>query len=484
MPASRGFLAKAGIGEEGTWGTPVAATERILMKTSNARETEQPLADNVITGSAAKEDESPGPITAPIALSTRMYYPDPTVVNPFLMLKHGMGEQVGTLFRNVINESWVPLRIGATDNVELAQAVTVPGSGSQTVESVRLLLRRRGTLAAGNLAVEIQGDAAGSPDGTPIANGTSQNVVVTSVTLDNFGLWLTFSFAVAPVVTGGTIYHVVLSGTYTADGTNNIEVGTEAVPSGGGFELLDVSWADNALKNMNLRWYTSSFTDTFLFLNELEGLGLTYAEDKGGPGVFEFGGAKIASWELTGTPTEGLTFTATMAAKERSAAPVNTAAGLDALSVIRTKLPFTDLVAWIGDQADVLVTGDAVSITSFRLSVNHDLDSVNTNGGRTVIEPLNSQRTVELELVMPRFSTAQFHTWQKARTPLQVRLHFNGTTQFLTINLAHFILEPEVDAGIQGPGPLQITVRGKAKRNTANSVMRLHDDMEVTLTDV
>lgn len=484
MPASRGFLAKAGIGEESTWGTAVAATERILMKTANARETEQPLADTVITGSAAKEDESPGPITAPIDLATRMYYPDATVVNPFLLLKHGMGEQVGTLYRNVINEAWVALRVSGSDNVELAQAVTVAGSGTKIVQSVRLLLRKRGTLPSGNLAVEIQGDSAGAPDGTPIANGTSTNVAVTGVTLDDFGIWITFTFAVAPTVTGGTAYHVVLTGTYTADAANNIEMGVETVASGGGFEIFDASWADSATQNMNLRWYTSSFTDTFLPINDLEGLGLTYAEDKGGPGVFEFAGAKVASWELSGTPTEGLTFTATMASKERSGSPTNTAAGLAALQVIRTKIPFTDLVAWIGDQADVLAVADAVNITSFRLSVNHDMDSVNTNGGRTIIEPLNSQRTVALELVMPRFATAQFHTWQKARTPLQVRLHFNGTTQFLTTNLAHVVLEPEVDAGIQGPGPLQITVRGNAKRNISNRVMRLHDDMEMTLTNV
>jgi len=72
------------------------------------------------------------------------------------------------------------------------------------------------------MTLEIQGDTAGLPDDTPIANGTSAEVEMSDV--DTNWEWFPFVFGTAPTLTADTQYHLVLVSPdqAAADSTNYI----------------------------------------------------------------------------------------------------------------------------------------------------------------------------------------------------------------------------------------------------------------------
>lgn len=484
MSGVLGFESRLGLGEESTWGTKVAATELVRHTSENVQESSTPIADDGMNGRASRAFERAGPIRVGGQVQGLLRYPDGAVAEPSLLLKHHFGDRQGILYRNALNEGWVALRAGAADNVELAFQLTVPGSGSKTVSKLLVLLRRRNALVSGNLAIEIQGNSGGDPDGTPIANGTSTNVAVNMVTLDDFGQWVEFTFAVAPVLTGGTIYHIVLTGTYSASATDNIEVGHETVGSGGNFEIFDAAWADDATKNMNARLYTSAHGDSFLYANRLTGKGLTMAVDKSPAGVHEHVGCKVGTLTLRGDPDAAVVQLADVIGKERSATPQNTSAILAGLINLRPSVAFTDLNFRIGDQADALDSNDEFQIRDFEFRTTWDLDQINTSGGRGIIEPENAHRTVEFTFSLARFVSNQFHTWAQAGTKLQIRLYFTDGTNHFTLLVPEFVIQPTVDAPVAGAGPLTVTIRGRCYQNTANSPMRVQDEAEIVLANV
>lgn len=483
MPGVKGYEARCGLGEESTWGTPVACTEQLRFNTESIEESSEPLVSDAISGRPSRSIETLGPIRVGGTVSARLRYPVAGAAVPSLLLKHAFGQQFGVLYRNILNESWVALRTGASSNVELAQQIPVPGSGSKTVARVRVLVRRRGTLSTGTVSVEIRADSAGAP-GAVITNGTSQAVAVNTITTADFGQWVDFTFAVAPTVTGGTIYHIVVFGTYTADATNNLEVGTEDVASGGGFEEFDAAWTDVATKNLNARWYASNFADLYPLATKLDGLGLTVAFDKTDAGIFEFNGCKVSGLTLRGSPADGCILEASVIGKQRNATPTNTAAILAGLLNTDPSVQFTDLNFRIGDQADPLAAGDEVQISAYELRLGWDLDQINASGGRFIIEPLNTLRTVEFQFTVPRFTSQQYHTWQNAGTKLQARLAFTNGSRSITILLPNLLLQPSVGAQVQGPQPMTVQVRATAYQNDSNSVMRVEDELEIALLNV
>jgi hypothetical protein len=128
---------------------------------------------------------------------------------------------------------------------QLAQEFIAAGSGTEYVKSIWLYLRRVGS-SAGTLTAEIQTNAAGLPSGTAITNGAS-----TTVTINLVGTsydWVAFSFATPPLITLGTIYHIVLksSGYTYSNGVTEINVGVDQSAPGyasGDFETYNgVSW--------------------------------------------------------------------------------------------------------------------------------------------------------------------------------------------------------------------------------------------------
>jgi hypothetical protein len=123
------------------------------------------------------------------------------------------------------------LREGASTNIELAAAFTQ--SGARSIKRVALYLDKEGTLAAGKkLTLTIETDNTGNPSGTAVTNGTSATVDIDTEVSATAG-WIVFTFAKPVDLADATVYHLVLSGDYSASGTNNVRWYSTTVASGG-----------------------------------------------------------------------------------------------------------------------------------------------------------------------------------------------------------------------------------------------------------
>lgn len=125
------------------------------------------------------------------------------------------------------------LREGASTNIELALAFTQVATAS--VKRIALKLKKAGSIAAGKkLTLKIETNSTGNPSGTAVANGTSATVDIDTEVSTTAG-WVTFTFANPVDLTASTVYHLVLSGDYTASASNNVMWQSNTVASGGTF---------------------------------------------------------------------------------------------------------------------------------------------------------------------------------------------------------------------------------------------------------
>ncbi len=92
-----------------------------------------------------------------------------------------------------------------------------------TAQSLNAILSKVGT-PSDNIQVSIQTNSAGSPSGTPIANGTA-NTIAGSALSSSVGKYSTFSFASAFSLVAGTTYWVVFERTGSLDSSNYFQVG-------------------------------------------------------------------------------------------------------------------------------------------------------------------------------------------------------------------------------------------------------------------
>lgn len=114
----------------------------------------------------------------------------------------------------------------ATATDKIAQGIKVDTTGKMPF--VELKLRRVGAVS-GDIWVTIEGDNAGSPDGTPI--GTSEKIDAGNHISSNGAQWILFRFFVRPNLTATTQYHVVLQGNYAKSDT--IFIQWQGVVAGG-----------------------------------------------------------------------------------------------------------------------------------------------------------------------------------------------------------------------------------------------------------
>lgn len=141
---------------------------------------------------------------------------------------------------NGIVDDEVGLRLGPSDNVELAMEFTP--TTDQTAQAIKAVLKRFGTIAPGRYVwFEIQGDAAGVPDGNAI--GVSAKVPASSISPAAYQT-VTFEFPRGVALTANTTYHIVFKGDYDPSPSNYIAVATDVVASGGAGEIKDATWSD------------------------------------------------------------------------------------------------------------------------------------------------------------------------------------------------------------------------------------------------
>ena len=475
-------LAVAGMGAEGAFGTGVAVTQDLKLLSESLRVGSAPRSSE-FTGGRAREYVGKGLITVAGGLTEHLRYlltTDPA----HILLKQAFGAAFGHIYRNLLRESWVSLRLAAADNQELALSVTPATTGSAGVQ-VRLRLRRVGN-PSGNLTVELQTDTAGDPSGTPVANGTSAAVSAASITADSGGQDVTFTFATSPTLTASTAYHAVLKGTYTASATDYIDWAVEDVASGGNFEIKDAAWANDATKNGVGRILTTSFIDAFLMANTIEGQSATLAIDKG-QAVHEFLGMKVRGCTITSTPAGMLQAAYELVGYDEDQSPTNTAAAIQGLRRVRDYPLHSDLTAfWVGDQVDALAVGDAWKIDSWELALARALDNTPVSGQRQILEPLeNGSGDVTLAVKLPRYASDQWRTWQAAETKLQVRSQWTDGSKYLTFLAANAIIDGAVpiETGDKAAYSQEVTLRC-FKNGGTNGLIALEDECELSLLNV
>lgn len=128
-------------------------------------------------------------------------------------------------------------------------------------------ITRVGTIASGGVWLTIEGDNAGSPNGTPIA--TSQKVGAVGLTtafptalgVDTAasGVNVRFVFSTPPTLTNGVQYHVVLQGDYAISGANYLQAGgvlAGGYTNGSCKKFDGASWTASATTlDLNFRMY-------------------------------------------------------------------------------------------------------------------------------------------------------------------------------------------------------------------------------------
>ena len=125
----------------------------------------------------------------------------------------------------------VGLKLAST-NVSLS-TIYATGLVASSLKSVWYYLGTTGTPSGtATVTCAVQSDSSGSPSGTVLA--TAGTVLVSSIVAA--GGWVQFTFATPLDLAASTTYHLVLSASYTASGSNYVNVSVTTVASGGTFE--------------------------------------------------------------------------------------------------------------------------------------------------------------------------------------------------------------------------------------------------------
>ncbi|MFH0834625.1 MAG: LamG-like jellyroll fold domain-containing protein, partial [Patescibacteria group bacterium] len=165
----------------------------------------------------------------------------------FYLSRGAVGQKIITAknYEPQNRDTAIELRLGATDNVALAQQFTVDSAG--TIPAISLWLKKVGT-PTGNLSLSIETDASDLPSGTTITDGAATTVAVDSLSSDDFE-WVNFQFATPPTLSANTKYHLVLEGDFAASATNNLVWAADtSTPSfvDGTSEIKDSAWTESS----------------------------------------------------------------------------------------------------------------------------------------------------------------------------------------------------------------------------------------------
>ncbi len=134
-------------------------------------------------------------------------------------------------------------------NTELAESFISLHGKSRNCASISIPLIRVGAIPSSTkVTIEIQGDSSGEPDGTPITNGTSNQIDGDKLPLN--WTWTSFTFgATLPILAADTTYWIVL--TTSALLTSGLDIGWGVDASSpdyddGNFATFNASWTDQA----------------------------------------------------------------------------------------------------------------------------------------------------------------------------------------------------------------------------------------------
>jgi len=131
----------------------------------------------------------------------------------------------------------------ATNNTKMAVSFTPTQAITST--SIKVFLQKVAS-PTDNIFMTVEGDSSG-PDGTPITNGTSNDVVGSGLTTGY--VETTFTFGSAFTLAANTTYWIVLQRDSTLDNTNYYQIECDSDGDWGNYDCQDYNgsaWADNA----------------------------------------------------------------------------------------------------------------------------------------------------------------------------------------------------------------------------------------------
>ena len=229
----------------------------------------------------------------------------------------------------------------------------------------------------------------------------------------------------------------------------------------------------------------TAYTHTLDFIDSLDGLFGTVAIDKG-PEVWEFPGAKVIGFSISGEAGQPVTFEVTTrcdALNRNTASGANnntTIAGVTyrskALRVLSRHLTFR-LNAQSGSA--LASPADDLQITSFTLSVTRPHSADHVAGRQGIVEPTeDGMPAVTLEFALPEYTDAAQLDRVVNHTALKADLTFDsgvdagsGNNYTATVSLPQLILTGG-DAAVSGPGKIGHSVSGRCEEaQTAPSGM-------------
>lgn len=202
------------------------------------------------------------------------------------------------------------------------------------------------------------------------------------------------------------------------------------------------------------------------------------ADDSGSTNLnkfrYRFAGVKVNSFTISGEVGES-PVKLTMQVTCRSVATVATV--FPTLTAPDEPIPFKHLTScWVGDQADALASGDALSVKSFEIAVDNNLKSDDKDSGDVsyVLEPLrNGFRKVTAKFGLARYltssPTADLRTWKTAGTRLQALLVLTNGTDSYTIRIPEMKVVDGVNWNVGGPAMIESDVTFEAFNNSSNA---------------
>lgn len=150
------------------------------------------------------------------------------------------------------------LRAAATTTNKLAAKFTQ--SGAKSIKYVDLWLRKTGTIASSQtVTLDIFTNNAGVPSATSL--GASSTVSIDNEITSAY-TWVRFTFPTAIDLADATIYHFVLSGSYTASTSNYVDWNSNTVASAGNQSTFDATnWTAVATESHDFIAQETAFAD-------------------------------------------------------------------------------------------------------------------------------------------------------------------------------------------------------------------------------
>lgn len=149
------------------------------------------------------------------------------------------------------------LKTGATTNNKVGAVFTK--SGTNSLATVDLMLKKLGTIAASQtVLVEVYADSAGAPTGSALATATLQIDTDIGTSYD----YVRATFTKPVDLTDATVYHIVLTPSYTASSSNCVSWRSLTVASAGNLETFNnTTWTATTTEALELNTEVHVYTD-------------------------------------------------------------------------------------------------------------------------------------------------------------------------------------------------------------------------------